>query len=269
MNILRQELRMYRKSLLTWAISLPVITLFFLLIFPSMAKDMDLFMELLKSFPAELVKALGVSNISMGGILGFYSFIMIYVLLAGSIQAMNLGVSVLSAEVRDKTADFLYAKPVSRQKVICMKIAAVFIQIAVTNIVFGLTSWLFLLWINSSISKNPVDFRLFVLLTGPLLLLQILFASLGLLVSALLRRIRTVLPISMGVVFFFYILYVLNQTLDNATLAYLSPFSYFELADILADGAYEINYLVTMILLTSVFIFFANRSYLRKDLPSI
>jgi len=269
MNILRNEIRMYWKSSLTWALSLAGTVLFFMALFTPLAKDMEQMLKLLKNFPPELLKAMGIENINFGGAIGFYSFTMTYVVLAGAVQAMNLGLSVLSAEVRDKTADFLYPKPVSRREIITVKMLAVLLQIVAVNIFFFLSAWLILVLTNSPASGETLNFPLFLLLTGTLMWLQIFFACLGFAVSALLKRVRTVLPVSMGVVFFFYFLFVLNQTLDNAVLAFLSPFSYFELGKILIAGSYEVKYLITSVLLSALLVLFAARSYLKKDLPSI
>jgi ABC-2 type transport system permease protein len=243
--------------------------LFFMVMYPAMAKEMDLFLKILESFPKEVLQAIGLSSISFGGTIGFYSFVMTYVLLAGSVQAMNLGVASLSAEVRDKTADFLYTKPVSRPQIINSKMLAVLVQLLLTSLVYGLFSWLILVAVNRSVSSADLDFRLFLLLTAPLAWLQLFFASLGLCASVFLKRIRTVLPISMGVVFFFYVLFVLNQTLKNAELAFLTPFNYFELNKILLDGAYEAKYVFTMAVLVALLVSIAHLACQKKDLPSI
>jgi ABC-2 type transport system permease protein len=182
---------------------------------------------------------------------------------------MNLGVATLSAEVRDKTADFLYAKPVSRPMIITQKILAVLSQIILTNLCFAAGTWFIIQMAIRGTSQGTIDFRLYLLLTGTLLLLQIFFVAIGLIVSAFIRRIRTVLPVSMGVVFFFYILYLLNETMKNEKLAFLSPCTYFELARILETEAYELKFVVTFAVLVMVFIGATYGIYMKKDLPSI
>ena len=269
MNILRQEWRMGSKSLIVWITCLIGTLGLFMMFYAPLAKDLSIFLELIKGFPKEFADAFGISNLNYGGIISFYSFILTYVLLAGSVQAMNLGVSVLSAEVRDKTADFLYAKPVSRTRIITWKLVAAALQILLTNLCFGVAAWLIMKIANEAGSKDTIDFSLFILLTSTLLFLQVFFAAIGLLVSVLLKRIKTVLPISLGVVFFFYILYLLNETLKNEQLAFLSPFSYFKLGGILADHAYQTKFVIVFGILAVVFVALTYRVYTRKDLPSI
>lgn len=270
MNIIREELRRGRKSLITWMLSLVGMTFLYMMIYPSLSKQMADFMKVIESFPVAFREAFGMTSLESDSFIGFYSFVLAFILLAGSIQAMNLGVSSLSLEVRDKTADFLYAKPVSRCRIISAKIAAVLIQILIVNAVFIISAWHILAIVSrSSTGATKVDPVLFLLMTCTLGLLQLFFAGLGLFLSAFLKRIRTVLPISLGVVFFFYTLYILNQTLNNAELGLISPFSYFELSKIVKNGAYEGKYLIAATILFTIFIALTYRSYTKKDLPSI
>ncbi len=269
MNIFINEMRMNRNSLLTWAITLPVLSFFFMVMYPALAKNMEAFIKVLENFPIEFRNAFGINESAFGTILGFYSFILTYVLIGGAVQAMNLGINGLSMEVRDKTSDFLYTKPVSRFNILASKISAVFVQVIITDIIFVLFSFFMLTSINSSMNNSPFDFKTFLLITGSLFMIQIIFACIGFAVSASLRRIRTVLPVSLGMVFFFYIIFVLNQTLKNASLSFLTPFGYFELSKIMTMNSYETKYVISMIVISIICVIFTGWSYSRKDFPAI
>jgi ABC-2 type transport system permease protein len=266
-NIFLQQMRMERKSLITWITSLVGLSLLFMLMYPPIAPDLNEFLKFMETLPAGMRNAIGAGNFRSGGLIGFYSLVLTYVLLAGSVQAMNLGVSVLSAEVRDKTADFLYAKPVSRHRIIAMKLAAVGCQLLITNLVYIPAALVILTMTRQA--ADIFDFKMYILLTSALAWLQLIFCCIGLAVSALLKRVRTVLPISMGVVFFFYVLFVLNQTLNNAELAFLTPFGYFELTKIMARGAYEPKFVLAASGVILVTLAISWRAYFKKDLPSI
>lgn len=265
MNILKQELRMGRKSLIVWIISLVGIFVFFMSIYPSISAQMEDFQKVFDSFPIEFQQAFGINDVNLGSILGYYQFAFAYVLLAGAVQAMNLGVSVISSEVREKTGDFLFVKPITRNRVVSMKILAVLIQILITNAFVFLSALLTV----TLLSTDTYDVELFVLITVSLLFIQIFFASLGLFISVFLRRIRTVLPISMGVVFIFYIIHLLNETLRNDKLGLISPFGYFDLSEISRNMNYDSLYLLLWFVLVGLFIFLTFKLFARKDLPSI
>ena len=114
MNMFLHELKAYRKSTIIWTCSLIALVVLFLSMFPTFSKEADAFKEIMEGFPEPVRKALGLSVDSMSSILGFYSYIFLYITLCGAIQAMNLGTSIVSKEVREKTADFLLTKPVTR-----------------------------------------------------------------------------------------------------------------------------------------------------------
>jgi ABC-2 type transport system permease protein len=265
MNILLQELRMARKSLIIWCVSLVGILAFFMLLYPPVSDQLDEFQKVFNSFPLQFQQAFGLENLNIANILGFYQFVFTYILLAGAIQAMNLGVSIISAEVREKTGDFLFVKPVTRNRVVSMKILAVLIEILVTNGVVFVGALITV----ALLSENSFDLKLFMLLTLSLLFIQIFFASLGLFISVFLRRIRTVLPISMGVVFIFYIVYLLNETIKDEKLGLISPFGYFKLSDIARTMNYDSPSLLLWFFLVGLFIFLTYRLFAKKDLPSI
>ena len=262
MNILIQELRMGRKTLIIWCISLIGVLSLFMLLYPSIASQLEDFQRV---FPIEFQQAFGVADLELASILSFYQFALMYVLLAGAIQAMNMGVSILSAEVREKTGDFLFVKPVSRNRVVAMKILAVLVQILITNAVVFTASLLMV----TLLSDTAYNLKLFTLFTLSLLFIQIFFASLGLFVSVFLRRIRTVLPISMGVVFIFYIIHLLNETLNDDKLGLVSPFDYFNLTEISMNMNYDSLYLLLWFVLVGLFTFLTFKLFARKDLPSI
>lgn len=267
MNIMLQELRMDRKSLISWLISLVVLTAFFMMLYPPLAADLHDFLGFINNLPPEFKNALGADNFNYGALIGFYSMILTYVLLAGSIQAMNLGVSALSRELRAQTADFVYAKPVTRSRIVGMKLAAIGLQLLMTNLVYIAAALLIIQTVRQA--ADPVDFSLYILLTSALAGLQAVFCAIGLLVSTLLKRVKTVLPISMGVVFFFYILFGINQTLNNTELSFLTPFSYFDLEKLLNQNGYELKYVVTALAVILAATGTAWLAFLKKDLPSL
>jgi len=265
MNILKQELKMGKKALIIWCASLFGTLAIFMMLFPVISEQASEFEKIFASFPEAFRKALGLTSTNFGDVLGYYSFALLYVVLAGAVFAMNLGVSVLSAEVRDKTGDFLFVKPVKRSQIITMKILAVLVQIGLVNAFMLLANWILL----SFVSDQAFDMKLYLLLTGTMLFVQLFFASFGLAVSVFLKRIRTVLPISMGVVFLFYIIFLLNQTLEDEKLAWLSPFGYFDLAYISKHVQYQGKFMIAWVVLIVMFIFLTYKVFTKKDLPSI
>ncbi len=241
MNIFLHELKAYRKSTFLWAGALALVTVFFLSIYPAFARDVDATMKMLESFPEAVRKAFGIYLENFLTPLGFYAYILMYVVLCGAIQAMNMGTSILSKEIRDKTADFLMTKPVSRVQILTSKLMAAFTSIVFTNAVLIAAALLMILALNT----EGLNLKLFFLLSITLFFLQVIFLAMGILLSAAVSKIRSVISVSVGIVFGFFILNMLDSIFGERLVRYLTPFKYFDTSYILKNGSYEASYLVT------------------------
>ena len=76
-------------------------------------------------------------------------------------------------------------------------------------------------------------------------LVQLFFVGVGALCSMFFKRLKSVTPLSLGVVFFFFIVEMINQSIMDKKLTYLTPFSYFKGADLIADRSYDAVYVIT------------------------
>lgn len=203
MNIFIHELKVYRKSTIIWTCSLAAIIILFLSMYPAFSQDITAAKKMLEAFPEGVRKALGLSLDMFSTLLGFYSYVFIYLMLCGSIQAMNLGTSILSKEVREKTADFLLTKPVSRIKIMTAKLLAALTSLIITDVIYLIVAGIMF----SALQTGPYSFKIFLMISATLLFVQLLFLSLGVIVSVVVPKIRAVLPISLGTVFGFFIFY--------------------------------------------------------------
>ncbi|WKY44301.1 ABC transporter permease subunit [Eubacteriaceae bacterium ES2] len=265
MNMIKQELRMNLRSLITWCLSLLAILILFMLFFPALSDQMEEFQKVFNSFPPAFQAALKLDTITIDSIMGYYQFAFSFILLGGAIQAMNLGVAIISQEVRMKTGDFLFVKPITRNRVVTMKMLAALILITMTNLILGIGASIVLLITDA----QSFDLKTFLLINGSLFFTQLFFLSLGLFLSAFLKRIRTVLPVSLGVVFFFYVISMIQETVNDPKLRLISPFDYFNLAEIMERMEYNASYLLLWMLLTILFVLGTYWLFRRKDLPAI
>ncbi|MCJ7689913.1 MAG: ABC transporter permease, partial [Clostridiaceae bacterium] len=196
MNMFLHELKAYRKSTIIWTCSLIIFVVLFLSMFPAFSKEVETFRKLMEGFPEPIKKALGLSVDSMSSILGFYAYIFLYITLCGAIQAMNLGTSIISKEIREKTADFLLTKPITRTKVMTSKLIA-----AVTCLIITNTTYLVVASIMASIvTTYDYSYKIFFIISITLFFVQLMYLSLGVLISVMASKIKSVIPISMGTV---------------------------------------------------------------------
>lgn len=236
MNIYKHEFRIGFKSMLTWSIAIIAIIFLMMSIFSSFAADAQLMEETLASFPPEFLAAFGMTDLNMASLLGFYSFIFVFVQICLAIQAANCGFSLVSVEERELTADFLLAKPVGRTQIMTRKLLSALTALTITNVVVWITS---LAAISVYRDGRAYDAGALVLLLLSIALFQLFFLGVGMVISLLVKRVRNVTPFSMGLVFGLYVLNAFGNMLGEDTFELLSPFRHFEPNYITSNGTYD------------------------------
>ncbi|WP_079507408.1 ABC transporter permease subunit [Mesobacillus jeotgali] len=265
MNMFLHELKAYRKSTFVWTLSLVVLVVLFLSMFPSFSKDAEEFKRLLEGFPIELRKAIGLSVDSIATLIGFFSYSFLYLKLAGAIQAMNLGTSILSKETREKTADFLLTKPVTRTQVVTSKLLAALLSLVITNIVFIAATFL----MASVVAGDNFNKEALFLISFSLFFIQLMFLALGFVISVIFPRIKSVISVSLGTVFGFFMLGMISSTADDEALRYLTPFNYFDSAYIMEHASYETVFIITGSLFCIAAVIVSYYIYTKKDVHSV
>ncbi|KUO74104.1 MAG: ABC transporter permease [Desulfosporosinus sp. BRH_c37] len=265
MNMFLHELKAYRKSTITWTLALVGLVILFLSMFPSISKEAEEFKKVIEGFPEALRIALGLSVENIGSILGFYSYIFLYISLVGAIQAMNLGTSIVSKEIRDKTADFLLTKPVTRIKIMTSKLLAALTSLVITNVFYlGAASMM-----ASLVETKEYSTRIFLLLSLTLFFLQLIFLALGIIVSVVVSKLKSVLPISLGTVFAFFIVGALASTTGDDALRYLSPFKYFNSTYIVQNSSYESSFMIVAIGFIVIAVTASYLIYSKRDIHAV
>jgi len=266
MNIYKHEFKMNLKSALSWSFWVTVLLFVFLSLFSSMDGAMEAFTAVMENYPRELRAAFGLDGVDLNSILGFFSFAVIFTQIIVSIQAANYGFSLVSVEERDLTADFLLAKPVGRVKILTSKLLAALTNLAITNAVVWIVSFVL---INMYKGDNTYDTKTLVLMLLTITFLQLFFLSVGLVVSLLVRKIRSITPYSMGFVFGMYILSAFGGTLDDDKFSYVTPFKHFETNQILKNGSFDATLVTISVVVIIVSIAASYVLYQRRDVHSV
>lgn len=262
MNIYLHELKSYRKSTIIWTLSLCFIIVFFFSLYPSFSNNAE---QIFGSFPEVVRKAFGILLDYISSILGFYSYIILYVILIGAIQAMNFGASVISKETRDKTADFLLTKPVTRVQIISSKIMATLTCLLITNIIYLLVATM----MAYIMSKDALDISTFLMISLTLLFIQLIFFTLGILISVLLPRIKSVISITLGTVFSLFILNMFGSVIGEKAIRYFTPFKYFDFTYIITNKAYEVRFIIIELIIIIISVVLSYIIYIKKDIHSV
>lgn len=265
MNMFWHELKANRKSTIIWSVSLIMLAILYLSLYPSFVKDAEQFTKIMEGYPEAIRNAIGLNNASFFSVLGFYCFPLTFITLCGAIQAMNLGTAIVSKEVREKTADFLLTKPVTRSAVITAKLMAAFVSIIITNIIYFLAA----LFIAEQVKNDDFSLKIFFMLSLTLLFIQLIFLAIGFIVSVLFQKIRSVLTVSLATVFAFYFLGMLSDTSGENAKRFISPFKYFDTAYIMKHSSYEGEFLLAGGIIIIVAVAMSYVIYAKKDIHTV
>ncbi|MCK4741116.1 MAG: ABC transporter permease subunit [Anaerolineales bacterium] len=225
------------RSVIVWSLAIGLLIFIYLSIFSSIAVDAKLLSEMMASFPEEFLIAFGMTDIDMSTILGFFGLIFLFIQICLAIQAANYGFSLVSVEETDLTADFLLAKPVGRTKIMTSKLLAAITGLTITNLVVWISSFVFLRMYSDGgqFETKPV-----LVLMLSIAVFQLFFLTVGMLISLLVKRVRSVTPYSMALVFGLYVLNAFGGMIGEDKLEILSPFKHFEPNYILKHAAYDL-----------------------------
>jgi ABC-2 type transport system permease protein len=242
MNIFWHEIKAHWKGLLGWSIGV------WFTIVSGMAKfegystsGGNNIKQILDSFPKSLQAVFGISGIDITSLIGYFGVLYLYIVLVVAIHAGLLGADVIAEEERDKTSEFLYAKPVTRTNALTQKLLAALVNIL---IVFGVTV-ASSVWIVGFYNKNyGLNPQVMTLMWG-VLFFQLLSFAFGAFFAGLFRKPKLPSTAITVVILASYITSVvaqLNSKLDF--LNGLTPFWYFGAPKILNDGRLDPVYVV-------------------------
>lgn len=262
MNIYLHELKMNVRSVITWSISLFLLIFIYMSIFSSFAGEAEALNDVLAEFPEEFLIAFGMNGIDLSTVLGFFGMIMLFCQICVAIQAANYGFALVSVEERELTADFLLSKPVGRTKILTSKLLSALTSLAVTSTVVWISS---LVVISMYRDGRPYEAKTLVLLLLTIPLLQLFFLAVGMLISLLVRKIRSVTPYSMGLVFGLYVLSAFGGMIGDDVFEYITPFKHFEANHIVTNAALDAPLVlisVSLIVISAVgsFMLYAKRN---------
>jgi ABC-2 type transport system permease protein len=265
MNIYLHELKTRLKSVLIWSASIVALMFFFMSLFQSFANQTALVTSLMASFPKELLIAFGMADMDWSTILGFYALLFVFIQICLAVQAANYGFALVSIEETEWTADFLLSKPVSRGRIYFAKLLAALTALALTQALIWAFSLLVVALFNNG---QAVDFGTLALLLLSMIPFQLFFLSVGLLISLLVKRIRSVTPFSMGLVFGLYILNAFGGMIGEKSLEVISPFQHFAPNFIIKHAAWDgslawISLVIIVIAFPASYIL-----YQRRNIPS-
>jgi ABC-2 type transport system permease protein len=234
-------------------------------VFPTFIENQSKVMGMISLVPKSALEFKGISNIAdLTSILGFYAANnIIYMMVLGSIFSIVLSINILLKEEYNKTAEYLLTKPITRAGIFISKLLAVLLQVLLLNLItasIGIISM-------EILQKGDINLRAFFILSTYTLLLNLLFGALGLFISTLVKKPKSITTVGIGLVLVFYFLFTLSKITESASkIGYASPFKYVR-TDISSENYMLDFWRMIYFLGISIFlIFLSYRNYRRKDI---
>ncbi len=263
MNIYKRELKAHYKSLLIWSAGI------MFLVVAGMGKysagaaaGQDSMNDLMKQMPQSLQNLFGVGVFDLSVPIEFFAIMMMYILLIAGVHGVMLGAGIISKEERDKTAEFLLVKPVSRSRIIRSKLlAAVTLQAVLFLATYA--ACIGILSKFSDISEFSTELSKFM---ASMAAIQLLFLAVGAFFAGLLKDPKKSAAAGTSVLMVMFIFSIVADIVEKANfLKYFSFFKYFDAKDILVRG-YSMVYPVISAVIVVVLIYGAFYFYKRRDM---
>ncbi len=258
MNIIKRELKANLKALIIWSLSLTFVY-FSASTEYSAFRDNPEILDAMGQFE-DMFRAMGISTTDMTTPQGFLSMMSIYLYLPISIYGALLGSSIISKEERDRTAEYLFTLPITREKVLLNKIIGAFILLLL--LVIYLLGMLTVIFYRFGLSSDFYNFILYLLFALPAT--GYIFMSIGMLMASVLKQYKKSGSAVLAILISTYMLNILIGLTDKIDfLQYFVPFQYYKVEDML-EGNIELKFVLLTIFvigscITGVFVFYKKR----------
>ena len=194
-------------------------------VYPTFFENQSKVLGMMSLVPQGALQFKGISNFTdMLSVLGFYSVNnIIYMMVLGSIFAIVLASNILLKEEYNKTAEYLLTRPLTRSDIFFSKIAVLFLQYSLLNLVTTLAGF-----VSMELVKNRVVQHQGIFYSFPVYLIaKSVIRCIGLFMSTLVKRPKPITTFSIGLVLFLYFIYTLSKITESISkIGYLSPFKY-------------------------------------------
>ncbi len=263
MNIFLRELKVHRFSLLFWSLGMVALIGSGMAKFAAYESAGQSLEKIMATLPRAVLVVFGISGFDLKTASGFFGVLFLYIAVMASVHAVLLGSTLISKEERDRTSEFLYAKPISRDRALTGKLLAGLVLVVILNLVTSVSSFVF---VGNFAGDEPFQREVLLLMVG-LLFLQLIFFAIGAVVAGVARRPKSAPSRATSVMFLTFLLYYLvNLNEGLGFLRYLSPFKYFDAGTLMTDGQLDPLFVVLSVVIIALAAFGTYHYFSERDL---
>ena len=159
-------------------------------------------------------------------------------------QLCGLGVSCVAKEQAQGTAEYLFTKPVGRNKVVCAKAVACVCNLLALAVFSGLCNYFTAILPLGGLEQRNAAFTT----TLGLFLTGLTLFAITLLASSLTRTYKGAVRLGAGILVAFYGISIAAEYLEFPVLYYFTPLKYFDVYTVANGGIYIPFFLLAMII---------------------
>ncbi|KUG04102.1 putative abc transporter, permease protein [hydrocarbon metagenome] len=227
-----------------------------------MSQNMESIMPTFEMLPKIVRIMFGVEGLTFQQPLDYYITMYFWYSLLIFTHAAFVGATIIAKEERDKTSEFLFAKPYKRSDIITAKILVGVFHVSI----MALGTWLFTIGILLPLFDGASIFSIVSITMLGMFLTQLVFLGLGLLCTALFRKYKAGVSASLLIVLASFVIAVILEYLGSVDhLNFLSPFRYFTVRAVINEGISQL-YVLIAAAITAVSIYLTYGFYSRRDL---
>lgn len=260
MTLFLHEIKRNKLSLIIWSAALSFMLGVCVMIYPEMQTQMGDIGAMFSDMGA-FSDAFGMDMLNFGEFMGYFGVEIGNTLgLGGALLAGIIGITALSKEERDGTAEMLLTMPISRERVVAEKLMFSAFHIVVVNLSCALISAVAIVAINVEADAGKIAL---IFLSNLIMQLEIMAITFG--ISAFLNK--SSIGIGIGISFGLYFLNIVSNLADKAEfIGKLTPFGYANSGYIIEHGRIELVPLIIGIVLAVLGVAVAFEKYTKKDI---
>lgn len=260
MTVFCHEMRRGALALAIWTVAISFMLSVCVFIYPEMAGEMDQISDMFADMGA-FSDAFGMDQLNFGEFMGYFGIECGNTLgIGGALFAAILGISMLSKEEKEGTAEFLFSHPVSRSRVLGEKLLSMLCSLLILNLAVVAACLLSALIVGVEMHLGKL-----LLMFLAYFLLQVEIAAITFGISAFLKRGG--LGIGLGLSLGFYFMNIASNLLEELEfLKYLTPYGFADGGHVINNYSLEWRSLSVGMALAAVGIIVGFRKYLKKDL---
>ncbi|MGL5915348.1 MAG: ABC transporter permease subunit [Culicoidibacterales bacterium] len=124
MRLFLHELRMSWKVALWVNLGTALLVYVGIIKYTGLAADPSVSTDLIAQFPKIVLAVVGMGELDISTIGGFYGVLLFYIILIGAAYAVSLGINCIAREENEQTIEFLFVKPIARWQILATKLSA-------------------------------------------------------------------------------------------------------------------------------------------------